>query len=92
MRWVIDRSILKLCRLAERRRGTTPRLHGGINQWIWTRLVRGRPQVQPLKEKEGMGDAPPSHWTETLMFAGRHYAVPRRQGCFRADSSRPTSV
>ena len=27
MRWVIDRAILKLCRLAERRRGTTPRLY-----------------------------------------------------------------
>ena len=21
-------------------------------------------QMQPLKETEGMGDAPPSHWTE----------------------------
>ena len=27
MRWVIDRPILNLCRSAERRRGTTPRLH-----------------------------------------------------------------
>ena len=27
MRWVIDRPILELCRLAERRRGTTPRLY-----------------------------------------------------------------
>ena len=27
MRWVIDRPILKLCRMAERRRGTTPRLY-----------------------------------------------------------------
>ena len=25
MRWVVDRPILELCRLAERRRGTTPR-------------------------------------------------------------------
>ena len=27
MRWVIDRTILKLCRLAERRRGRTHRLY-----------------------------------------------------------------
>ena len=27
MRWIIDRPILKLCREAERRRGTTPRLY-----------------------------------------------------------------
>ena len=27
MRWVIDRPILKLCREAKKRRGTTPRLY-----------------------------------------------------------------
>ena len=27
MRWVIDRPILKLCRSAERRRGTPPRIY-----------------------------------------------------------------
>ena len=27
MNWVVDRPILKLCRSAERRRGTTPRLY-----------------------------------------------------------------
>ena len=27
MRWVIDRPILELCRLAERKSGTTPRLY-----------------------------------------------------------------
>ena len=41
-----------------------PAFTGGNNQWIWTRPVRGRPQMQLLKEKEGMGDAPPSHWTK----------------------------
>ena len=30
--------------------------------------MRGRLQMQPLKETEGTGDAPPSHWTKTLGF------------------------
>ena len=30
----------------------------------------GRPQMQPLKESEGTGDAPPNHWTKNLGLEG----------------------
>ena len=45
-----------------------PAFTGGNNQWIWNRPVLGRPQMQQLKETEGMGDAPPNHWTKNLRF------------------------
>ena len=62
----MDRRILEPCMSTERSRGTTPPppCIGGNNQLIWTRSVRGRPQTKIRKELEGMGHAPPGHWTE----------------------------
>ena len=77
MRWVIDRSILKLCSSAERRRGTTPRLYWWEQPMDLDKARAGRPPMQPLKKKEGMGDTPPSHWKERNTMHARHSTAPR---------------
>ena len=57
MRWVIDRPILELCRSAERRRGTTPRLY-----W-WE---------QPMDLDEASAGAPADATTEGDRGDGGH--------------------
>ena len=62
MRWLIDRPILKLCRSAERRRGTTSRLYWWEQPMDLDEASAGAPAEATTEGDRG--DAPPSHWAK----------------------------
>ena len=59
MRWVVDRPILKLCRSAERRRGTTPRLYWWEQPMELCNVSGGTPPAVAAEgDREDGGRAP----------------------------------
>ena len=59
MRWVIDRPILKLCREAERRRGTTPRLYWWEHPMDLDKASSGAPAEETTARDRGDGGRAP---------------------------------
>ena len=59
MRWVIDRTILEQCRLAERRRGTTPRLYWWEQPIDLDETSGGAPLIVVTEGNKGEGGRAP---------------------------------
>ena len=93
LRWVEDIPILKMCWSADRRRGTTPRLHWWEQPIELDDTSRGTPPAVAAEEDRGDGGrAPLATACEETQMDTMRYAVPREQGIFWADSSGPTYV
>ena len=82
MRWVLDRPILELCRSAERRRGTTPRLYWWKQPMDLDEVSAGAPANVAAEGDKGEGGAPPGHWARRNSLNAKRRAAPRGQGIF----------